>query len=151
MGIFQALLRSQWSLQGHWDTSPTWKRWGGAPSWTPGAPSWGAGFRDQTIPFKTNSSFSAEDIIWFSYADTQSVQIGECQICREIIKIASNRVHMARRGLIMAQNRSHQLQEASGMPPGPQSLVPYEYKPFGPLFVACCLTRFARPLNVLSL
>ena len=35
------------------------------------------------------------------------------------MKIVSNRVHMARFGPIIAQNRSHRLWEASGMPPGP--------------------------------
>ena len=37
------------------------------------------------------------------------------------MKIASSRLHMARFGPIIAQNRSHGLWEASGMPPGPQN------------------------------
>ena len=49
----------------------------------------------------------------------KTVQIGNCQIWGKIMKIASNRVHMARFGPIIAQNRSHRLWEASGMPPGP--------------------------------
>ena len=51
----------------------------------------------------------------------KTVQIGNCQIWGKIMKIASNRVHMARFGPIIAQNRSHRLWGASGMPPGPQN------------------------------
>ena len=39
----------------------------------------------------------------------------------EVIKNYPNEVHMARFGPIIAQNRSHGLWEASGMPPGPQN------------------------------
>ena len=82
-----------------------------------------------TLPCKSNSSFSTEDIIWFSQnkytlyiAHMKTVQIGNCQIWGKIMKIVSNRVHMARFGPIIAQNRSHRLWGASGMPPGPQNL-----------------------------
>ena len=54
-------------------------------------------------------------------ADIQIVQIGEYQIWEKIMKIVSNQVHMARFGPIIAQNRSHRLWGASGMPPGPQN------------------------------
>ena len=37
------------------------------------------------------------------------------------MNIASKQVHMAWFGPIIAQNRSHRLWEASGMPPGPQN------------------------------
>ena len=51
----------------------------------------------------------------------QTVQIGDCQIWGKIMKIASNQFHMARFGPIIAQNRSHRLWGASGMPPRPQN------------------------------
>ena len=50
------------------------------------------------------------------YSQTQPRNVWETH---KIIKSARNRVHMARFGLIIAQNRSHRLWGASGMPPGP--------------------------------
>ena len=50
-----------------------------------------------------------------------SVQTGDCQIWGKIVNIDSNQVHMGRFGPIIAQNRSHRLWEASGMPPRAQN------------------------------
>ena len=52
-----------------------------------------------------------------SIANIQIEQIDACQIWGKILK-TSNWVHMARFGMIIARNRSHQLWEASGMPRG---------------------------------
>ena len=47
----------------------------------------------------------------------QVVQIGECQILREIMKTDPKQVHMTPFGLIFIQDGSSKLWEASGMPP----------------------------------
>ena len=89
--------------------------------------------------------------ICFDIADIQTVQIGNCQIWWKIMKTASNRVHMAWFGPRIAQNRSHRLWGASGMPPGPPT--PQKFKKitgFGgsggqaPLFPLFSLCRQAR-------
>ena len=59
--------------------------------------------------------------IYIYISNMKTLQIGNCQIWGKIMNIASNRVHMARFGPIIAQNRSHRLWGASGMPPGPQN------------------------------
>ena len=48
-------------------------------------------------------------------------QAEDCQIWDKIKKIGLNWVHMARFGSIFNQNRSYHVQNASGMPPGPQN------------------------------
>ena len=48
-----------------------------------------------------------------------TIQAEECQILDKIMKIGPNRVHIAPFGLILNQNRSHRVWDASGMPPGP--------------------------------
>ena len=49
------------------------------------------------------------------------VQVEECQIRDEIMKIVPNQVHMAPFRLILHQDRSHCVQDASYIPPGLQN------------------------------
>ena len=49
------------------------------------------------------------------------MQVAECQIWTKIMKIGPNQVRMAPFELILHQNRSHSVYEASGIPPVPQN------------------------------
>ena len=49
---------------------------------------------------------------------SSNTQYPECQIWDKILKIGPKQVHMAPFGLILNQNRSHMVWDASGMPPG---------------------------------
>ena len=61
------------------------------------------------------------------------IQVSECQIWDKIKEICPNQVHMARFGMILCQNPSHMVWDASGMPPG-ASAAPWGPKgaPRGP-------------------
>ena len=45
-------------------------------------------------------------------------QVSACQIWVKIMEFGPNQVHMAPFGLILSQNGSHMVWDASGMPPG---------------------------------
>ena len=49
------------------------------------------------------------------------IQVEDCQIWDKIMEFGPNQVHMAPFGLILNQNRSHMVWDASYMPPVPQN------------------------------
>ena len=51
----------------------------------------------------------------------QPGKVAKCKKMHKNIKKRSEQVHMAPFGLILAQDGSHRLWEASGMPPGPKT------------------------------
>ena len=77
--------------------------------------------RDTVLSLYSRYTMCIQQIYNVYTADIWIVNTAECQIWRKIMKNELNQVQMAPFGLIINQDGSYGVWEASGIPPGPQN------------------------------